>query len=113
MLYTLPMGPSTPGDISPSGVPPEVVSFMARVIAEIINPVIGVLAAAALVYFLWGLIMFILNAGNESKRGEYKQHILWGLIGFVVMLSAYALIELGLATFGITGASLPEGLPVL
>lgn len=107
------MPPSFPqGNISSTAVPPEVVSFMRKVIVEIINPIIGVLAAAALVYFLWGLTMFILNAGNESKRGEYKQHLLWGLIGLVVMVSAYALIEVGLRTFGVDSGDVPSGLPL-
>ena len=96
----------------PGSVPAEVQGLVGRIVIEIINPIIGVIFAAALVYFLWGLLMFVMNAGNESKREEYKQHMLWGLIGLVVMISAYALIEIGLRTFGVTNADMPGGLPI-
>lgn len=96
----------------PGSVPPEVQTIVGKIVIEIINPIIGVIFAAALVYFLWGLLMFILNAGNETKRAEYKQHMLWGLIGLVVMLSAYALIEIGLRTFGVQNSDMPGGLPI-
>lgn len=96
----------------PGAVPPEVVAIMGRILDEIINPIIAVLAAAALVYFLWGLLTFILNAANESKRAESKQHILWGLIGLMIMISAYAIIEVGLRTFGVQNADIPVGLPI-
>ncbi|HCC05733.1 TPA: hypothetical protein DEP58_05560 [Patescibacteria group bacterium] len=96
----------------PGSVPAEVQGLVGRIVIEIINPIIGVIFAAALVYFLWGLLMFVINAGNEAKRGEYKQHMLWGLIGLVVMISAYALIEVGLRTFGVENRDMPEGLPI-
>ena len=82
-------------------VPAEVQAFMGRVVTEIINPIIGVLFALALFYFLFGLSVFILNAGDATKRTEAKSHMVWGLVGLAVMLSAYGLINMGRATIGI------------
>ena len=82
-------------------VPAEVVKLMAKVVSEIINPIIGVLFALALVYFLYGLTVFIINAGEVSKRAEGRSHMFWGLIGLFVMVSAWALIQMGLNTFGL------------
>lgn len=82
-------------------VPAEVEKLMGKVVSEIINPIIGVLFALALLYFLFGLAVFIFNAGDSAKRTEAKSHMMWGLVGLVVMTSAYSLIKIGLATFGL------------
>ncbi len=93
-------------------VPPATVEFMTKVSDNIINPIIGVIFALALVYFLYGLLTFILNAGDESGRAAGKQHMVWGTIGMVVMVSVFAIIQMVLLTFGITGSDLPADLPL-
>jgi succinate dehydrogenase/fumarate reductase cytochrome b subunit len=92
-------------------VPPALVTFMDSVVDAFINPLLGLIFGAAFVYFLWGMMVFIMNQGNESKAQEGKQHMLWGVVGMVVMVSAFALIWLALATFGIGANDLPDGLP--
>ena len=88
-------------------VPAEVVTFVHNATTEIINPIIGILFAGALVYFMYGLMIFILNAGDQAKRGEGKNHIMYGLIGMTVMVSVYAILEIGLRTFGVDSADVP------
>jgi succinate dehydrogenase/fumarate reductase cytochrome b subunit len=95
----------------PAALPPTVVTFIQNVTSEIINPLIAVIFAAALVYFLWGLALFVTSAGDSAKRTQYKSHMLWGVIGMVVMVSVYAILAIGLRTFGITSADLPADLP--
>lgn len=91
--------------------PTEVLTFIQNVTEQIINPMIGVIFAAALVYFLWGLAMFIASADDPAKRTQYKQHILWGVVGMVVMVSVYSILEIGLNTFGVGSTDLPSDLP--
>jgi hypothetical protein len=76
-------------------------SFLTRVVTEIINPIILLLAAAAFVVFLWGIVEFIWSAGDATKRSEGRRAIGWGLIGFVVMFGAYGIINFALGTFGL------------
>ena len=97
--------------MSPYSAPQEVVTFIENVTREIVNPIIAVIFAAALVYFLWGLAMFILNANDSSKRVQYKQHMLWGVIGLVIMVSVFGIIQLGLRTFGVEPSDVPDELP--
>jgi len=73
-------------------------AFLAKVVAEIINPIILLLAASAFVVFLWGVFEFIRNASDEGKRSEGKSAILWGLIGLVIIFGAYGIINLALST---------------
>ena len=91
-------------------VPAATVDFMRLVVDNIINPIIGVIFAAALVYFLWGLMVFILNASEEAKRSEGKRHMLNGIIGMTVMVSVFAIIAVVLATFDIDASDLPDQL---
>jgi hypothetical protein len=82
-------------------VDPGVVAFMTKVTNAIINPIVGVIFALALVYFMWGLMVFVMGAGDESKRTTGKQHMLWGVIGMVIMVSVYAILQVGLSTFNV------------
>ncbi len=87
-------------------------SFIARVNDALINPLIALIFVAALLYFLWGLFMFISTAGEDTKRAEGKQHMLWGIIGMVIMVSVFAILRIGLNTFGVTNQDLPSQLPL-
>lgn len=64
-------------------------------------PLILLLTAIATVYFLYGSFEFVMGANNEQAREKGKKHILWGLIGLLVMLSAWAILTLVLTTFNI------------
>ena len=75
--------------------------FLDKVVAQIIDPIILLLAAAAFVLFIWGVFEFVAHAGDETKRKEGKQAIMWGLIGLVIIFGAYGIINLALGTFGI------------
>jgi len=76
-------------------------AFLGRVVEQIINPIILLLAASAFVVFVWGVFQFIAHAGDETKRKEGKSAILWGIIGLVIIFGAYGIINLALGTFNI------------
>ncbi len=73
---------------------------------EILNPVIGLLFAVALVYFIYGVVVFIANADNETAREKGKQHILYSIIGLVVMAGVWGILQLIVNTLGV---SPPDG----
>lgn len=75
--------------------------FIAGVVTLIINPLIGLLFALALAYFLWGAAQFILNAGSEEGRKKGKDALLWGLIGIFIMASVFGILNVVTSTFGI------------
>lgn len=72
--------------------------FLGKVVVEIVNPIILLLAASAFVVFLWGVFEFIAHAGDEGKRSEGKRAIFWGLIGLVIIFGAYGIINVALGT---------------
>ncbi|MBP9749675.1 MAG: hypothetical protein KBD21_03015 [Candidatus Pacebacteria bacterium] len=85
-------------------VPGPVIEFVGKVVSAIIEPLIALIFVLAFAYFMWGLASFVLalGTGDETKAGEGKQHMLWGLIGLTIMVSVYAIIRVVLATFGIS-----------
>lgn len=76
-------------------------TFLAKVVVQIVNPLILLLAASAFVVFVWGVFEFIKGAGDEGKREEGRRAILWGIIGLVIIFGAYGIINVALGTFGI------------
>ncbi len=83
--------------------------FLGKVVVQIVNPLILLLAASALVVFLWGVFEFIRNAGDEGKRAEGKSAILWGLVGLVIIFGAYGIINIALGTFSL--GTIQQALP--
>ena len=69
----------------------------------IINPLIVVMFSIALAYFLYGLVVFIKNAASKDARATGQQHMLWGLVGMVIMVSVFGILNLLINTFGIKG----------
>lgn len=80
---------------------PVLNAFLGKVVVQIINPIILLLAATAFVVFLWGAFEFVMHAGDATKRKEGKSAILWGLVGLVIIFGAYGIINLALGTFSI------------
>lgn len=68
---------------------------------EIINPAIYLLLALAGVYFVWGVFTFISNQENDEGQENGKKHMIWGIVGIAIMLSAFGIIQMIAGTFGV------------
>jgi len=75
-------------------------TLLSSIATNILDPLIGLMAVIALLYFLWGVLQFIRNAESSEERKKGGQHILWGVIGLFIMISAYGIINLILGTLG-------------
>ena len=53
----------------------------------------GLILAAAIVFFLWGVAQFVKSAGDEEARKTGKNHIIYGIIGIAVMVSMWGLVN--------------------
>lgn len=68
--------------------------FIMNIANVILNPLIRLMFAAAVIYFLYGVFVYIKNADSESDRAKGSQHILWGLVGIVIMMGVYGILEI-------------------
>jgi Type IV secretion system pilin len=82
---------------------------LASEILYIINDIlVPVLFAIAFIVFIYGVFKaYILSAGDEGEVKKGHQLVLWGVIGFAVMLSLWGLVNIAANTFGLTGYSVP------
>jgi hypothetical protein len=78
----------------------------------IAGSVIPFIFAIAVVMFIWGAVQFfIINGGEEEKRTQGKQFMLWGLIALAVMISVWGIVEVFQKTFGVPTGVLPTVSP--
>ncbi len=76
-------------------------------ISGFINSVlIPLIFAIALLVFLYGVFKyFILGGGNESAREEGKQLVMYAIVGFVLMVSIWGIVNI------IAGGLFPDNTP--
>jgi len=90
---TLPVGggstPPVGGGSSGSG--SGALNQLVGKIVGILNSLITLLFALATVYFFWGIVQLIAGAGEPKAIETGKLHILWGIIGMTIMLSAWGI----------------------
>jgi uncharacterized membrane protein len=75
--------------------------LLSKITTNIISPIIYFLMALAVVYFFWGVLVFIGNADKSDKRIEGYNHMIWGIIGIFIMISVRGLIHIILTTLGL------------
>lgn len=79
----------------------SVVTLMKGVNKVIINPLIILLFVLAVVYFVYGLVRYLLSPDNEEIRKSSKSHMLWGIIGMFIMVSVFGIMSLIINTLGV------------
>ncbi len=63
--------------------------------------------AVAFIVFLWGVFRAYIFKRGEEEVANAHQLILWGIVGFVVMLSVWGLVFVVANTFGLAGIGRP------
>ncbi len=80
----------------------------------VIVTAVPVLIALALALFIWGGVVFVFSAGDDTKRKEGQKRMIWGIVGLFVIVSVWGFVKL-LQTFfaangdvsGITAPGIP------
>ena len=69
-------------------------------IIDLLNYVVPVLIALGVVYFVWGVVMYVIADGEEAKT-KGRNHMIFGIIGLAVIVSMWGLVNLVITTFGV------------
>lgn len=88
---------------------PRVDAFVKSVDRYIVNPLILLLFALAVLIFLYGVLEFLLGQASDEKKTTGKSHMLWGIVGIVIMLGVWTLLGLVMSTLGVEGINPQEG----
>jgi Kef-type K+ transport system membrane component KefB len=66
------------------------VGEIAGAVGEILQWLVVIFIALAVVYFLWGLLKFLRSSGDE--RAKARTDMFWGIIIIAVMVSVWGLV---------------------
>lgn len=91
--------------------PPSNFSELVGVFIGLIARILPVLSALAFLVFIWGLVKFIRNAGDEKAVKDGKKLMVWGLIALFVMVSFLSIISFFYTDIGLGNGSV--GIPYL
>tara|TARA_B100000745_G_scaffold84125_1_gene52671 strand:- start:261 stop:599 length:339 start_codon:yes stop_codon:yes gene_type:complete len=79
----------------------QAAGFVSTFNSVILYPTIALISAVAFLFFMWGCAEYFINSENDQARQQGVKHITWGLIGLVIMVSAWAILTLVANTFGL------------
>ena len=77
-----------------------------RPIGNIVDVLIPIVFALAILYFFWGLASYILSADHDKEVA--KKRMLWGVIAIFVMASVWGLVAFLRSNLGITNNTVPS-----
>ncbi len=86
--------------------------MVGKIESVILFPLMTLMMAVALLFFLWGCYEYVLGADSEESQTEGKRHMLYGIIGLLIMISAYGILKIAANTFGCDIGS-PNGCGIL
>ena len=79
-------------------------------LAFINGTLVPLIFGLALLFFLWGVLKAFVIKGDEDSRSEGKQYMVWAILGLVVMVSLWGIVNLLSGALGLGGDSL-ENIP--
>lgn len=95
ILYLVPVALLVPVVTFAQGDLTGVTTFAQNIIEFINGTLVPFIFAVAFIVFIWGIFTYFIRGGaDEGKRDEGKQLMLWGIIGFVVMVSVWGIVNL-------------------
>jgi len=69
-------------------------------VRSILNAIIPIIIALAVVYILWGVVQSFVKGSDEERQAGHSK-ILYGIIGLFVMVSIWGLVNILVNTTGL------------
>ena len=73
-------------------------------LSQLLNSVIPVLIALGVVYFVWGVVTYVISSDEEAKKTG-RNRIIYGLIGLAVIIAMWGLVGILTNTFGLQNSN--------
>jgi hypothetical protein len=75
-------------------IPPALLTLIRSIDRYIINPLIVLGFAVAMIVFLWGVFNYIKGAADPKARETGRNHILWSIVGFAIMFTVFGIMTI-------------------
>lgn len=62
-------------------------------ILSLIRPATTLIFGAAIVFFLWNVMMLIMKSDQPDEMEHFKSRVMWGIIAIFVMASMWGLVR--------------------
>jgi len=67
--------------------------LLGKFLDQVLNPAVKLLFGAAVVYFIWGVFMYVRKGDSDVAKTEGKNHVLWSTIGLFIMTSVWGIMH--------------------
>ena len=79
---------------------------------DLINRLIPFIIALTVLFFLWGILRFVMAGGDGEQRKEAQGYIVWGVVALFVMISVWGLVNILVRSVNLDNTAPPApGLP--
>lgn len=75
-------------------------------IQEILGSILPVLISLGVLYFVWGVVIYVVSDGEEAKKTG-KDRMIFGIIGLAVIVGLWGLVNILGRTFGVGSGQNP------
>ena len=75
--------------------------ILPKIYEFVLQPIIFLLFGIAFIIFIWGIVEFLRDSDSEDGRKKGWANITWGLIGMVIMIGVFGIINIIAGTLGI------------
>lgn len=87
--------------MNPTAVNSAVAGSLSKIVSVIVVPIVELVFALAILYFVWGAAGLIIYKDSAEKRADSWRHIMWSLIGMLIMVGCYGIIRIVANTIGV------------
>lgn len=77
----------------------DITTFICK-IGDILNTIVPILIALGVVWFVWGVVQYVISADEEAKTAG-RDKIIMGIIGLAVIIGLWGLVRILTTTFGV------------
>ena len=73
-------------------------------IGDILKLIVPVVVILGIVYFVWGVISYVI-AGDDEAKTKGRDRMIYGIIGLAVIVAIWGLVNILINTFNLKGAT--------
>jgi hypothetical protein len=88
------------------------IGYILCIAGNILNTLIPILIVLGVVYFIWGVLQYVISS-NEEDKAKGKSHMIYGIIGLVVIVALWGLVSILTTTFGLNSGSVNVNAPTI